>query len=630
MNRCLLALATFFLAMLSITDTARAEDRRQEREIAQQEAMLDRADLHDLAGIGLEQPLEGATLDRITDKMAAGMDSFEASSIRTILEQYQKHSPLPDKTFYFLVEFMVGLSEISYVAADALELTPIDDVRRTDAIVALENRLRSAANDQEVLYTIAYLERFARHGPLLDSSVVALIKVVDSPLEFGLRKRALELTLSQETSEAQKRKMFNVLLDELDTSMDPYSREALSSRNSNREFDFILRTLVSLANRPHSPPFIDVLIAHFLRYKELGLPLIVEFSGQQGLSEIQTKTLSRWTTTKWTLFTKDIDRQIEMRKALFNMLWLTPDEDVASLAMQEFDAARSFPARCRALYDISRFYADAPLPGATAKWLYRAMLNNQDTELRHTGASMLLSSSMSVDVRKRWVLDLVAQGHREEQLHDLLLDTYDTASLQNFLNSHASDLTLPALFRTSAIRRLGAMASPGADLPVETIRALTHTAQTDKEMPIGTAEDALRAWGIEPPVSDRQKERQRRNTMGTIADSSFLVMTWLAPVVFLYGFIAIPAAKAVNVAKSSGIGWSIAGWILLAVLVSIAWLYGLVFSFGLHGNGAPTQEHFGIMMPFYLLVTAMIAIAGFATRRIFKSHLSRRASALGQ
>lgn len=595
--------------------------RQQERAIVDKVGPLEQQDLEALSRIGASLRLEDRTLARVTEKMAGGLNAFETRPVVSIFTAYQKHAPLPDSTFDFLLEFMLTLSEISYVAADSLQVMPVANAQRSRAIVALNERLRAASDPRETLYTIAYLERFQRNGPLTDDSVAALLEVIGSSAEFGLRKRALDLARTQQPSELHKRAIFDVLLREIvpdpEAGDDLYSSDSVRTRSMNPELTYILQALVELSGRPYPPVLVDLLVTHFPRYPALGLQVFADFRKTHDFSTAQQEMLRRWATSESVAMSGNTDTRVAMRSKLIGLLWPPPDRQAFTAAAVTLAFSTDFPSRCRAYYDIRRFFGDAAVPGDTAASIHEVLLDEVYPELRFVGGELLLRADAPFEQRERWLLDLIAEDNYEDGLENLLLDAYDTPTLQRFIAANAGNAQLPARFRQSAVTRLEKMAGAGGTLPADTEAALVSVVLKDQDMTLGTAESALQAWGIEAPLSDRMRTSKRHQLSGKIAGSLFLGLTVVSPLVFLYGLIAIPLSRSRHGQSTSGTVWSIVGWVVLALLTLLAWLYALIVSFGIHGGGAPPEEHLLIMLPFYLLSVVLLIVAFVVSRKMY-------------
>ncbi len=595
------ALLSFGTSLASDSDGSLQADRALERSIVAKPEPLDHLDLRSLSSVSSRRLLEDATLDRVTRKMAAGLDLREARWVESLFATYQKAARLPEHTFRFLVNDMTAVGPSSYVAADALKTLAETDGRRSIALAALAEAMTAESDDKRALSLLAHIERFDRHGPLTRDAVAAVATLAASDRGFSLRKRAIKLLLEHDLSADERLGIYRSLLTEIDTGLDLYSKESMQIQYRNRELSYVLEMLTVFTPRPYPPELIDLLTVNFTRHAALGLPVIVEFRRASELSERQHVLLARWAIDyAASIFSQDYLAAMAMRLELFRVLWPEPTGSDAQAAIATFENEQDEGARRKALYDIKRFYGDGVIPGPVVDRLHARLLGPQSEEFRFVGATLVLGSDMAFSSKEEMILALIAQRSREDQLYSLLLDQYDTSALQAFVAAHAMDKALPASFRGQAIRRLGLMAEPGQQLSAETAAALKETVLLDTDIGLGTAETTLSEWGVEPPVSERQQVREHNETMANIAGIITLVFTLVSPVVFIIGLAVIPMAVSLHRGGILRRSVSLIGWVLYGGVVFLAWVFAVFGSYGIHGSGAPLERHFAIMAPFHI------------------------------
>ena len=404
---------------------------------------------------------------------------------------------------------------------------------------------------------------------------------------------------------------------ETDTGTDPLSRESISAHYRNPEMGYLLETLIAFSPRPYPSELIDLLGATMWRHADLNVPVIAEYARTAEFSYGQRELLSRWATGQKPNSYEDYAVAMERRLTLFRALWPKPTVDDIQSAMATFASVWEYAPQCKALFDIKYHYGDSSVPGPVVDWLFASIRDSKTPDLRYVGATMILNGETEFSDRERQILELIGQGRPESQLHGLLLDQYDVDAMQSFITLHARNKELPTEFRDTAIRRFGLMAAPGLQLSAKAEAVLRDAVLLDTDIYLGTAETTLGQWGIEPPLSARQKQENRNQLKGNIAGIVTLVFTVVVPIVFIAGLIVIPAAASLSRAPILSSTAAVIAWILYGGLLLLLWAYAVFGSYGIHGSGAPPEKHPGIMMPFHLasLIEIVIVVLCIRARR---------------
>ncbi|MBT8080459.1 MAG: hypothetical protein KJO31_17905 [Gammaproteobacteria bacterium] len=597
------------------TDGSENEDRQLELSIVLKAEPLDDADLRALSEISSRRLLRDATLARVAQKMSSGLDTRETRWTADLFTSYRQKARLPDEIFDFLVRFMASAKEGSYVAADVLKTLPAEDERRSIALSALAEAFSNELSDKYTEYVIAYIERFDRHGPLNRDVVAAVAAIAASARPYTLRARAMKLVGNHETLLEERHRIYASLVRTLDSNDDPTLAQALQNY-SYSSTPHPYEMMVKFSSRPYQQELIDVLVRDLYRHTALAVPVLEEFSQSSEFTESQRETLIRWATDSSSFYSYDLPKTMQTRLSLFRALWPDPTTEDLDAAIATLAEKITIAARRKAMYDIGRYYTDSAAPRSVVDAIIAALRESTDSELRYVGATLILDSEVAFAEKERLLLALIEDRPRDQQLFDLLLDQYDVVGLQSFVATQAVNRELPTEFRQHAIRHLGLVDTESASLSAETEAVLKDLVMQDDEIALGTAESTLSHWGIEPPLSERQKKRNAIEKEAYAAGVVTLVFTVASPIIFIAGLALIPMSVSPGESAASKRAAALLGWVAYGVAVFILWAYALFGSYGIHGNGAPLDRHLSMMAPFHIASLVGLVIVIWCIRKM--------------
>lgn len=94
-----------------------------------------------------------------------------------------------------------------------------------------------------------------------------------------------------------------------------------------------------------------------------------------------------------------------------------------------------------------------------------------------------------------------------------------------------------------------------------------------------------------------------------------LALTVVDVLVFVLGLIFIATLQS----RSIPIGIGVVGWLATYALLTLFWLVGIVFGFGIHGTGPDLATRLVLQSPFFILSIAVIVIATRLAIRLRRS-----------
>jgi hypothetical protein len=340
---------------------------------------------------------------------------------------------------------------------------------------------------------IAALTRLTRNRAMSPDVLQGLVQSALSDSYMTVRMDAMELLAHRDIDDATR----TALSMSLASEMVAPTQELWASSRGLREHETLNDRAVTVLADLHVPPYPDHVIGAWITqtrsYKpQKSLEALRSVYVRDELSDEQINEL---------VDIAERHRRASEREMIYAMLFVELQAGTLMDALIGFESAEYETSRIRAGYALKQRYSGKEVPDRVADVAARVAIAGSNPELRAIAAN-LLSNTQGDQMQSEHQLIAALKTHPDDyDIYSAIVDFYGPDRAEDLVTRYANDATLSVTFRRHIIQELGkqtltdAGLSPGAE---NTLKEVARHA--DDYFLVQYAGDALRAWGVTPPL----------------------------------------------------------------------------------------------------------------------------------
>jgi hypothetical protein len=417
-----------------------------------------------------------------------------AKAIAETLSAVHGARGLPQAAFSALIPALDHRAMLNRSAAiEVLAVTRTEDERYGVAMESIRRALIASDHQHTRSSAVAGLARLSGDRPLPPNVLDALAETALTDPYMTVRMDALELLADQQIDEALRTDLSTSLAAELIMPTQELWQRSSGLREHKSLNDRAAAVLAELHRPPYPEHVIGAWIALTRSYEpDKGLELLRPAYERNELTTEQINEL---------VHIAERHRRASEREKIYAMLFVELQAGTLMDTLVAFESAEREEDRTHAGYALKEQYRGREVPDGVADVAARVSLAGSSAELRGLAAGLLSRTYYDRGKRESQLLAALDRYPDEVGIHAAIVDLYGANRIDELVVEYASNPELSVSFRRHIVNELGKHGtqqgglSPGAE---NTLKDVARNA-VDYYL-VQYAGDALRAWGISPPL----------------------------------------------------------------------------------------------------------------------------------
>jgi hypothetical protein len=457
-----------------------------------------------------------------------------ATSIAKILSSVHEDTGLSDAAFSELIKALDHLAMLNRSAAiEVLAATRPTDDRYEQAVESVYTSLATNEHQHTRSSAIAALTRLTQDQAVPPDVLQGLVRIALSDSYMTVRMDALELLAHRDIDDETRTSLSMSLAREMVAP----TQELWATSRGLREHETLNDRAVTVLADLHLPPYPDHVIGAWIAqtrtYKpQKSLEALRPAYVRDELSDEQTNEL---------VDIAERHRRASEREMVYAMLFIELQAGTLMDALIGFESADDETSRIRAGYALKQRYDGEVVPDSVADVAARVAIAGSNAELRAIAAN-LLSNTQGDQTQSEHQLIAAIKRHPEDyDIYSAIVDFYGPNRIEDLVSRYANDATLSVIFRRHIIQELGKQTLTDAGLSPDAEYTLKEVARhADDYYLVQYAGDALKAWGITPPLRVALQNHANQSKALFAVLVGLVITNFTAAVVGLIGVFKLP------------------------------------------------------------------------------------------
>ncbi len=457
-----------------------------------------------------------------------------AMSIAKILSSVHEDTGLSDEAFSELIRALDHLAMLNRSSAiEVLATTRPEDDRYDKAVASVNAALVANEHQHTRRSAIAALTRLSRDRAMSPDVLQGLVQSALSDSYLTVRMDAMELLAHRDIDDATRTELSMSLVSEIVAP----TPELWANSRGIREHETLNDRAVTVLADLHVSPYPDHVIGAWIA-------LTRTYEPQKSLQALRSVYLRDELSDEQINELVDIaesHRRASAREMVYAMLFVELQAGTLMDALIGFESAEYETNRIRAGYALKQQHSGKEVPDRVADVAARVAIAGSNAELRAIAAN-LLSNTQGDQMQSEHQLIAALKTHPEDyDMYSAIVDLYGPDRAEDLVTRYANDAALSVTFRRHIMQELGKQTVTDAGLSPSAENTLKEVARhADDYYLVQYAGDALRAWGVTPPLRVALQNHVNQSKALFAVLVGLVITNFTAAVVGLIGVFKLP------------------------------------------------------------------------------------------
>ena len=457
-----------------------------------------------------------------------------AKSIAKILSSVHEDTGLSDEAISELIRALDHLAMLNRSAAiEVLATTRPEDDRYDKAVASVNAALVANEHQHTRRSAIAALTRLSRDRAMSPDVLQGLVQSALSDSYLTVRMDAMELLAHRDIDDATRTALSMSLVSEIVAP----TPELWANSRGIREHETLNDRAVTVLADLHVSPYPDHVIGAWIA-------LTRTYEPQKSLQALRSVYLRDELSDEQINELVDIaerHRRASEREMVYAMLFVELQAGTLMDALIGFESAEYETNRIRAGYALKQQHSGKEVPDRVADVAARVAIAGSNAELRAIAAN-LLSNTQGDQMQSEHQLIAALKTHPEDyDMYSAIVDLYGPDRAEDLVTRYANDAALSVTFRRHIMQELGKQTVTDAGLSPDAENTLKEVARhADDYYLVQYAGDALRAWGVTPPLRVALQNHANQSKALFAVLVGLVITNFTAAVVGLIGVFKLP------------------------------------------------------------------------------------------
>ncbi len=457
-----------------------------------------------------------------------------AMSIAKILSSVHEDTGLSDEAFSELIRALDHLAMLNRSSAiEVLATTRLEDDRYDKAVASVYAALVANEHQHTRRSAIVALTRLTRDRTMSPDVLQGLVQSALSDSYMTVRMDAMELLAHRDIDDATRTALSMSLVSEIVAP----TPELWANSRGIREHETLNDRAVTVLADLHVSPYPDHVIGAWIA-------LTRTYEPQKSLQALRSVYLRDELSDEQINELVDIaerHRRASEREMVYAMLFVELQAGTLMDALIGFESAEYETNRIRAGYALKQQHSGKEVPDRVADVAARVAIAGSNAELRAIAAN-LLSNTQGDQMQSEHQLIAALKTHPEDyDMYSAIVDLYGPDRAEDLVTRYANDAALSVTFRRHIMQELGKQTVTDAGLSPDAENTLKEVARhADDYYLVQYAGDALRAWGVTPPLRVALQNHANQSKALFAVLVGLVITNFTAAVVGLIGVFKLP------------------------------------------------------------------------------------------
>ncbi len=457
-----------------------------------------------------------------------------AMSIAKILSSVHEDTGLSDEAFSELIRALDHLARLNRSSAiEVLATTRPEDDRYDKAVASVYAALVANEHQHTRRSAIVALTRLTRDRTMSPDVLQGLVQSALSDSYMTVRMDAMELLAHRDIDDATRTALSMSLVSEIVAP----TPEIWANSRGIREHETLNDRAVTVLADLHVSPYPDHVIGAWIA-------LTRTYEPQKSLQALRSVYLRDELSDEQINELVDIaerHRRASEREMVYAMLFVELQAGTLMDALIGFESAEYETNRIRAGYALKQQHSGKEVPDRVADVAARVAIAGSNAELRAIAAN-LLSNTQGDQMQSEHQLIAALKTHPEDyDMYSAIVDLYGPDRAEDLVTRYANDAALSVTFRRHIMQELGKQTLTDAGLSPDAENTLKEVARhADDYYLVQYAGDALRAWGVTPPLRVALQNHANQSKALFAVLVGLVITNFTTAVVGLIGVFKLP------------------------------------------------------------------------------------------